>query len=97
MKVSTRLQNRLEDQRFRLPGPARRSDAEKPPLSDVPLRRLVFRMAFWAMCMLGAAGLSAQTNIQITEVSVDDNTPNELQTVTFTIKMRNNGPQATTA
>lgn len=47
--------------------------------------------------LLGTHFAFAQTNIQITEVSVDDNTPNELQNVTFTIKMKNDGPQATTA
>ncbi|MBK8492566.1 MAG: DUF11 domain-containing protein [Saprospirales bacterium] len=49
------------------------------------------------VCMLGMQVAFAQTDIQITQVSVSDNTPNELQDITFTVKIKNNGPQATTA
>ncbi|MCS5491194.1 DUF7507 domain-containing protein, partial [Algoriphagus limi] len=39
----------------------------------------------------------AQTNIQVTNLTVNDNTPNEGQNITYTVTIRNNGPQATTA
>ncbi|OWY19716.1 hypothetical protein C7N43_37190, partial [Sphingobacteriales bacterium UPWRP_1] len=53
--------------------------------------------AFLALALLGTQFAFAQTNISIEEVSVNDNTPNELQNITFTVKIKNNGPLATSA
>ncbi len=47
--------------------------------------------------MVSMQFVNAQTNIQVTGLTVSDALPNELQNITYTITIRNDGPQATTA
>ena len=49
------------------------------------------------LVLFGFQQAFAQTNIQVTGLTVSDNTPSEGQSITYTITIRNNGPQATTA